>query len=69
MASKNDITGDSIQTKAASKQYLNRFDWAFCKDPGHTFPSHLYIQPGTSYTHICPKCGYEQTVVAPMISC
>lgn len=28
-----------------------------CHNPGHNFPSGLYIPPGKGYTHVCPGCG------------
>lgn len=39
-----------------------------CDDPDHKFPTHLHIPAGKGYTHICPACGKEQTVIAPRIS-
>ena len=32
MTAKNDITGDSIQTKIANENYLNNFDDVFMRD-------------------------------------
>lgn len=28
-----------------------------CRDPGHQFPTHLYIPPRKGYRHVCPCCG------------
>lgn len=48
MASINDVTGDSIITKANNRAYRSRFNWAFCKDKNHT--SELEYNE-------CPSCG------------
>jgi hypothetical protein len=34
-----------------------------CNDPEHNVPSHLYVPAGQGYRHICPRCGYMQTIV------
>jgi hypothetical protein len=44
-------------------------DLVSCNDPSHNFPSHLWIPPGQSHTHKCPRCGQETTVTAPIITC
>lgn len=38
-----------------------------CLNPSHNFPTHLYIEPGQTYKHVCPGCGNEISVTAPMI--
>lgn len=43
-------------------------DWKLCLNPGHNFPTHLYIPPGQSYTHVCPGCGAKITVTQPIIT-
>ena len=51
------------------KEHIPLWDKETCINPSHNFPSHLYIQPGKSYTHTCPGCGEQQTVTAPLITC
>lgn len=36
---------------------------SYCSHPEHNVPSHLYVPAGQGYRHICPQCGYQQTVV------
>lgn len=36
-----------------------------CTDPGHNFPTHLYIPPGSGYRHVCPSCGSVSTAINP----
>lgn len=38
-----------------------------CLNPSHSFPSHLYIEPGQTYKHVCPGCKSEISVTSPMI--
>ena len=33
-----------------------------CLYPGHNPPMHISLRPG-AYTHVCPRCGYEQVIV------
>jgi hypothetical protein len=50
---------------------LHPLKWLFdiCTDPEHEPPSHLYIPPGYSYTHICPSCGRQVLLTPPVIWC
>jgi len=57
MASKNDVTGDSIQSKLNSDAYRNRHLWAFCRDPNHK-PS-IDDEPNV---YECPLCGMKTLV-------
>ena len=42
---------------------------AVCSDPEHNFPMHIYVPRGYGYTHVCPSCGYVQTVIPQPIWC
>lgn len=37
-----------------------------CNHREHNPPMHLYIAPGSSYTHICPGCGYWVVLTNPL---
>jgi len=39
-----------------------------CLDMAHNVPTHLYIPPGTTYTHTCPSCGKVQEISPPNIT-
>lgn len=39
-----------------------------CMSPEHNPPTHLYIPPGESYTHVCPACGKETVLRSPNIT-
>jgi hypothetical protein len=56
MATSNDITGDVIATKSNSPKYVNRFDWAFCKDEQHLCPDNFDV------VHTCPSCGMKSII-------
>lgn len=42
--------------------------YQICNDPEHNVPSHLYVPAGQGYRHICPKCGYQQTVINALVT-
>lgn len=58
MASKNDITGDSIHTKATSDAYRDNYDRIFGKKepPSITEEKEPYEVPALTK---CPQCGIE----------
>lgn len=37
-----------------------------CMNPGHNFPTHLYIPAGKGYRHVCPGCGHVTVVRNPI---
>lgn len=39
-----------------------------CKDPEHNPPSHLYIESGHYYFHVCPSCKMQFLISGPPIS-
>ena len=39
-----------------------------CTDPDHSMPGHICIPQGKGYTHVCPSCGEETTVIPQQIS-
>jgi hypothetical protein len=51
MTSKNEHTGDKLQTKPASEEYLNNYDKIFCK---HIWE---YQQDKDFDWYQCSKCG------------
>jgi hypothetical protein len=60
MATKNDITGDSIQTKAASDAYRDNWERIFGKkDKQEPEPEEIkpYVMPTPEKR--CPQCGIE----------
>lgn len=59
MASKNDITGDSIQTKATSDAYRDNYDRIFGKKepPAIIEETEPYVLPTSEKR--CPQCGIE----------
>lgn len=44
------------------------YGYKYCRHPSHDFPTHLYIEPGKSYTHTCPRCRLQITLTAPEIT-
>ena len=57
---------DAVETVKETLQPITNVPYYPCMDPAHSFPSHLCIPPGTSYTHICPSCGFSSTVGSPI---
>lgn len=59
MATKNDITGDSIQTKVLTEQGRDNWDNIFGKSWYHDCPNHGRV----SFTkgNACDWCGLEET--------
>ncbi len=55
--------------KPERKEPGNDKDWKPCTSPQHNFPSMLYIPAGSSFTHVCPNCGYTVTVRGRDITC
>jgi len=55
MAAKNDITGDSIQTKGPSKPYEDNYDLIFGKKCGKCgFKNNMQKEPPVI---LCQSCG------------
>lgn len=69
MATKNDITGDSIKTRGPSKAYEDNYDRIFGKkdpmDYTNTWPNEK------QFDVICEKCGFKQNMKMepPLILC
>jgi hypothetical protein len=38
-----------------------------CTDPSHFGYSHIYIPPGSSVEHTCPRCGHKTVLTTPPI--
>ena len=57
MASKNDITGDSIKSKGPSKAYEDNYDRIFGKkDYTDNWPNDKQFDE----QKVCKKCGFKQ---------
>jgi hypothetical protein len=41
----------------------------FCTNPGHYFPTHLYIPAGSKYVHYCPACGQKSVTYGSSVTC
>ena len=39
-----------------------------CNHPDHEFPKMICIPKGKGYTHVCPACGNEITVIQPQVT-
>lgn len=52
--------------KEWSKIDVRPTKWAerACTSAYHNPPTHLYIPPGQTYTHVCPGCGTTQTIIS-----
>ena len=59
MAAVNDITGDPIISKKNSKEFANRYNWAFCKDFNHKPKDEELFR---DHSHICGSCGMISVV-------
>lgn len=57
MTTTNDITGDRLISKANSKAFNTRRDWAFC---GH--PNHKPLITDSPGIYECPNCGMKTEV-------
>lgn len=61
MASKNNITGDSIQTKATTEAYRDNYDRIFNKPIEIIEDREEYKVPKSP---ICPKCKIDTTSIS-----
>lgn len=64
----------NMQFTPDNKTYLGKWDYSPkvnedsdkavipCLGKQHEPPTHLYVPPGESFTHICPNCG-KKTVI------
>jgi len=73
MASKNDITGDSIQTKTSTKSYEDGWDRIFGKkeeelDVDQAMKNHVDGWPNDKIFGVfCEKCGFKQQNPDPVL--
>jgi len=73
VASKNDITGDSIQTKTSTKSYEDGWDRIFGKkeeelDVDQAMKNHVDGWPNDKIFGVfCEKCGFKQQNPDPVL--
>lgn len=57
MTSRNDITGDKIQTKITTKEYQNNYDLIFRKDSGFNLEEEIKKETKKQLAAIKQCCG------------
>lgn len=62
MASKNDITGDSIKTKGPSKAYEDNYDRIFGKKDPMDYTNNWPNDKQFDEQKVCKKCGFKQNM-------
>lgn len=45
-----------------SKEDKNNWAIKACLDPAHNPPSHIYVPPGQTFKHECPRCGQRTEI-------
>lgn len=71
MATKNDITGDSIKTRGPSKAYEDNYDRIFGKKEPMDYVDGWPNDKQFSDEKVCKKCGFKQNMhlEPPIILC